>query len=445
MEDAISRFQFTVADAMVPTRESVTNRDTVGTAAKVLSEHRLAALPVVETERVIGLVTPLQLLLAPAYRPVVNVMTPGIAPVTPDLPLVQAYASMMQQHVEILPVVQGGRIVGQISASAVLRKQTQQNDSLTGLPTSTALRAWAMAALERGHEISILLIDLDNFGAVNKTLGHVAGDDLLCAVAQLASRFMDEHTDLLSRYGGDEFVVATTRHHADSRRLREQLEASIILPINVGETSRNVTASIGMAGGRRAEGRERSHIAATVDDLITLASRASTHVKETKRAAEDASRRAVPADAAPEAGEVLARREVRLQLADVTVRTDEHGGQAAVTLRWRTREGTGTAAGPVHGPGLLFLVAQATLEAVRQTAGELCAYVVEELSEVPTTVDKLVVVVLSATSNGRGQFVGSARAPDSTHAVTKAILDALNRRLALVLGAPPRGGIGAGK
>jgi IMP dehydrogenase len=440
MEAPASQVFFTVADVMAATTQSVTSRDTVATAAKRMSEHSLPALPVLEQGRVLGLVTALQLLVAPAYRPVVNVMTPGITPATPDLPLAQAYASMMRQRVEVLPVVQGDHVVGQITASAILRKQSQQNDPLTGLPASTALRAWAMAALERGQEISILFVDLDNFGAVNKLLGHVAGDDLLRALAQLMARYVDERTDLLSRYGGDEFVIATTRQKQDARRLMDELQEHMILPVDAGETARTVTASIGMAGGRRAERRERTHIAATVDDLLTIASRASTLVKETKRAAEYALRTAgVHQDVGPglPAPAARVRGGARLQLIAVNEQADVRGGTAAVTLRLGTRDAVGHASGSVHGRGLMFLVAQATLDAVRQSAGDLHSYVVEELNEVPTAVGRLVVAVLSATSNGGAHLVGSARAPDLAQAVTKAILDAVNRRLSRTGGTSP--------
>lgn len=430
-----------VADVMVATTVSVTGRDTAAAAAKLIGRHNLAALPVFEEGRVLGMVMPAQLLAAPPYRPVADVMTPGLTPVTPALPLVQAYALMTRQRVEVLPVVEENKIVGQISSTAILRQQGQQTDPLTGLPASTALRAWAMAALERGHEITILFIDLDNFGAVNKLLGHVAGDDVLCTVARLLGGLVDPGMDLLCRYGGDEFAVATTRHEADARTLMQRIQDVVVLPVNAGAAARHVTVSVGIAGGRRAEGRKRAHIAATVDDLVTLASRASTAAKDAKRAGDPARLRGAVGTApdAPEtetAGRPAATRppEPRLRLVDVKVDTDETGGTAAVTLRLGVREGIGRAGGHVHGRALLFLVAGATLDAVRQIAGETHIYVLEELHEVPTAKEKVAVAVLSRPSNGPRGFVGSARAPDLPNAVVKAILAALNRRLGQTLG-----------
>jgi diguanylate cyclase (GGDEF)-like protein len=434
---------FIVADVMVPTTVSVTGRDTVATAAKTISRGGLAALPVVTEGHIQGIVTPLQLLTAPPYRPVADVMTRGVTGATADLPLLQAYALMVRQRIEVLPVVEDGNVVGQISASAILRAQGQQTDPLTGLPAATALRAWAVAALARGHEISILFIDLDNFGLVNKMLSHVAGDDMLSSVAQLLGGLVDANTDLLCRYGGDEFAIATTRNEPGARELLQRIQHVVVLPIALGKEALQVTASVGMAGGRRAEGRKRAHIAATVDDLIILASRASTAVKDAKRAAEPASRRgAAPKEEQPAGATSTAGRpqEARLRLVDVQVETDQRGGAATVTLALGTHEGVGRADGPVHGQGILFLVAEATLDAIRRTAGETHTYVVEELNEVPTAKDKLAVAVLARSTDEPREFVGSARAPDLPHAVTRAILDALNRPLARSLGQHQPGG-----
>ena len=435
----MEQLQLTVADAMVTTAEAASARDTIATAVKTLTRHGLAALPVLDTDRIVGLVTPLQLLAAPPYRLVGDVMTAGVTALPVDLPLPQAYAAMTRQRVEILPVVEDGKIVGQISAAAILRKQGQQSDPLTGLPPAAALRAWAAGALTRGYETTILFIDLDNFGAVNKTLGHVAGDDMLAAVAELLGGLIDDRTDLLCRYGGDEFAIATVRREPEARELQRRIQDAVVLPVNLAGSGPQITVSIGLAGGRRAEGRSRAHVAATVNDLITLASRASTAAKEAKRAAEPAARRSLlpanPADvpvpsppAAPAATD-----QARLRLVDVTERTDERGGEVAVVLQLGTREATGRAAGHVHGQGMLFLAAEATLDAIRQTVGEDHIYTLEQCTEVSTAVDKLAVTVLTKPSNQSAIFVGSARAPDLTQAVVKAVLAALNRPLGRTL------------
>ena len=55
--------------------------------------------------------------------------------------------------------------------------------------------------------VSLVMIDVDNFKTINDTLGHAAGDDLLCTISDLMSRAFIRKNDLICRYGGDEFAV----------------------------------------------------------------------------------------------------------------------------------------------------------------------------------------------------------------------------------------------
>lgn len=85
-----------------------------------------------------------------------------------------------------------------------------RHDALTGLPNRRAFRDDIAAALQRtspGQDIAVLYLDLDRFKAVNDTLGHLAGDMLLCLVA---SRLRDiaPNVDTIARLGGDEFAIA---------------------------------------------------------------------------------------------------------------------------------------------------------------------------------------------------------------------------------------------
>ena len=84
------------------------------------------------------------------------------------------------------------------------------HDVLTGLPNRSLLYSRLRHTLERarrdGTLCAVLLVDLDGFKAVNDTLGHEAGDELL----QLAGNRMRQRlrdSDTLARLGGDEFVV----------------------------------------------------------------------------------------------------------------------------------------------------------------------------------------------------------------------------------------------
>lgn len=84
------------------------------------------------------------------------------------------------------------------------------HDPLTGLPNRLAFESQLELAIRSrardGGQIALLLIDLDHFKAVNDTLGHPVGDELLKSVAQ---RLRDcvRASDIVARLGGDEFVI----------------------------------------------------------------------------------------------------------------------------------------------------------------------------------------------------------------------------------------------
>ena len=127
-------------------------------------------------------------------------------------------------------------------------------DHLTGLPNLTLFRELFQheaGALRRQHgSCALLYIDLDRFKAVNDTMGHAAGDELLLGVSQRLVATLRE-ADVVCRKSGDEFLVLLTQAggweqvSATAERLLHAIQAPMLLPRAAGTAQ--VGASIGIA------------------------------------------------------------------------------------------------------------------------------------------------------------------------------------------------------
>jgi diguanylate cyclase (GGDEF)-like protein/PAS domain S-box-containing protein len=158
--------------------------------------------------------------------------------------LLVAVARKISEHDESNPLCCNGRY----------------RDHLTGLPN----RSWFVEQLERDvlrarngdYQYAVLFADVDRFKDVNDSFGHVAGDEVLQAVARRLSASV-RPGDVVARYGGDEFVVlmSNVRCSKSVRRIAERIGHSVVADgmQRDGEQSRaQVTVSLGAAicGGR---------------------------------------------------------------------------------------------------------------------------------------------------------------------------------------------------
>lgn len=128
--------------------------------------------------------------------------------------------------------------VEDITAQHTYRRQLEYqatHDPLTGLPNRNLLHDRLQQALNqaqrRGCRGALAFVDLDNFKFVNDSLGHAAGDRLLCEVARRLKTCLRE-SDTVARYGGDEFVLIL----GDSDGLSDTLPILHRVQAVVGET-----------------------------------------------------------------------------------------------------------------------------------------------------------------------------------------------------------------
>jgi diguanylate cyclase (GGDEF)-like protein/PAS domain S-box-containing protein len=99
-----------------------------------------------------------------------------------------------------------------------------------------------------GSGIAVMFVDLDDFKAVNDGLGHAAGDTLLCAVSGRLAECL-RPSDTIARLGGDEFAILLdgVADAAEVMNVARRLLEVLQLPVEIGELSVTVPASIGIA------------------------------------------------------------------------------------------------------------------------------------------------------------------------------------------------------
>jgi diguanylate cyclase (GGDEF)-like protein len=153
-------------------------------------------------------------------------------------------------------------------------------DELTGLSNQRRFRGLiekeAARAERFSHEVSLFILDIDDFKQVNDAYGHLQGDEVLRTVGQVlleVSRGVDEP----ARYGGEEFVLVLPETGPEgglevAERVRARIEAAEI-PLVDGSGAIRVTASVGVASMPRSAVDVRTLIAAA-DAALYRAKRA---------------------------------------------------------------------------------------------------------------------------------------------------------------------------
>jgi diguanylate cyclase (GGDEF)-like protein len=179
----------------------------------------------------------------------------------------------LHQQVEVIERATDGRATRLAGAvhDITRRKDAEEQirrlayyDALTGLPNRLLIVEQielALAQARRHHRrVSVMFIDLDNFKRVNDTLGHRAGDELLCQTSGRLAQLLREHDSVaraateraphsIARLGGDEFIVMLTdvERPEDAAAVAQRLVAVLGEPMVVHGTEVFVGGSIGVA------------------------------------------------------------------------------------------------------------------------------------------------------------------------------------------------------
>jgi diguanylate cyclase (GGDEF)-like protein len=197
----------------------------------------------------------------------------------------------------LTPLTVGDTIIGfcktvRLIAAGVQAEQTIRalslRDPLTGLPNRRFLQEnekHLLAIARRAKkQTAVLVVDLDDFKAVNDRQGHAAGDAVLVESARRMSALLRE-SDVVVRLGGDEFVIVLgeVEHATAAREVGNRVVASLCRPVPLADgDSARIGASVGFALGRD-------------ETLEAMLKRADAALYEAKRAGKNTCQGPAPA------------------------------------------------------------------------------------------------------------------------------------------------------
>ncbi len=243
----------------------------------------------------------------------------------------------------------GGGLPGQLEAAlnAISAKLTETDDAATSdLLTQVSNRGTILSnlftevdrAVRHGRPLSVAFVDLDHFKVINDTYGHQVGDIVLRSVADLFKASL-RHTDLVGRYGGEEFMVllpetGPTEAAKVADKLRLLIERR---PIAVGSSLElSVTVSIGIAGGQGKTLRAESLVRDADQAMYTAKARGRNQTCAFAEPNDDARIPSAPISAAGRARALevaaVAREAAETALRDVITPLPHYSGKPSVLI-----------------------------------------------------------------------------------------------------------------
>ncbi|MDK2817432.1 MAG: hypothetical protein PWR22_2061 [Moorella sp. (in: firmicutes)] len=254
----------------------------VGRAALIMERYGIGSLPVVEEGKLVGIITSRDIKRSHPNRLVADAMTRKVITVPPTACLTEAQKLMAKHKIEHLVVTRESDIIGVVTHTQIMSELGKYTDGLTGLNKAEILYEKALELLKKGQEITVIFLDLDNFGFINKEYGHIYGDNVLRQTALILNSLIDSNKETLCRYAGDEFAAVTNRPLPEAEKLARQM---VLAHANENWPGKiKVAISAGVAGGRCSElhssGEDSSYI---VKYLVNTASLASTRAKKLKK------------------------------------------------------------------------------------------------------------------------------------------------------------------
>lgn len=261
-----------VADIMTASVHTISSERSVAFASEKMNEWKIGSLIVVDHGEVQGILTSRDIRSSHPNRIVADAMTPAPVSVKPDDDIWHVHSLLQTHEIERILVMENGEMKGLVTREEIMRKLSESMDAHTGLYRAPYIRYVGEELLKQERPFHLIFVDINDFGQINKKYGHPFGDDVIRLLSQKLASLVDEKSDYLCRYAGDEFIMISL---AGEERVNHCLQA-MTKPLVVDQVE--VSVAVGYVNGWE----EPHFFACSLRDLIRKASLLSSLHKRCK-------------------------------------------------------------------------------------------------------------------------------------------------------------------
>lgn len=227
-----------------------------------------------ENSKINGIVTYKDIIMAHPNRIAADVMNNAFGYVDENTTFWRAKDLFEEKNISILLVkCSSGTVKGILTRDILETEANKHIDPLTGLYRKEYIYYSIEKSLFLNNKNTILFIDVDNFGDIDKKCGHIVGDNILIELSKLLANNI-ENIGAMCRFGGDEFVISTSLDRGASVEVAKSLIETIARKNFYDKI--NISISIGLCHIEENINFANINI---ISKLINKASLASTQAK----------------------------------------------------------------------------------------------------------------------------------------------------------------------
>ena len=264
-----------ISDIMSQEFVTINALTSVRVAGDIILKKGIQYLLIEENKEVIGALTDKDLINCHPNRLVIDAMTNNYKYIDADAALWEAKC-IFDSNLDLLLTMKEDEVAGIVTKNILQAELGRHFDLLTGLYKSDYIYYNALQLSRKNKYVGIIFIDINNFGYIDKTYGHIIGDMIIKEMSVLLSKNISDREVYLSRFGGDEFLILTAYDIKKCEELSKELLDLVSSHIFINNI--NITISLGICCGE-IDG-ENEEILDDILKFINHASLASTKAKK---------------------------------------------------------------------------------------------------------------------------------------------------------------------